>query len=106
MDPVFRAIADPARREMLSRLAAGRRPASELGRGLAMSQPAVSQHLKVLRDAGLVGVSAQGRQRLYELRPEGLRAVLAWVQTFERFWSARLETLESLLDTMPGDEDE
>ncbi len=104
MDPVFRAIADPSRRLMLRRLSAGSRPASELGRGLSMSQPAVSQHLKVLREAGLVSSSRRGRQHVYRLRADGLRAVFAWVKTFEAFWGARLDDLDALLDELPDDE--
>jgi DNA-binding transcriptional ArsR family regulator len=103
MEPVFHAIADSSRRQMLQRLASGPRPASELGRGLRMSQPAVSQHLKVLREAGLVSVEPAGRRRLYRLRPEGLQAVHDWVQTFERFWAERLGDLEQVLRDMPDE---
>jgi DNA-binding transcriptional ArsR family regulator len=103
MDPVFRAIADPTRRQMLQRLAKGCRPASELGAGLSMSQPAVSQHLKVLREAGLVSATKQGRQQVYALQPEGLKAVFAWVTSFEEFWEERLDALDALLDELPDE---
>ena len=104
MDQVFRAIADPTRRQMLQRLAGSPRPAKELGRGLGMSQPAVSQHLKVLREAGLVASTRAGRRRIYRLQPEGLKAVFAWVQDFEDFWNERLNALDSLLDELPDEE--
>ncbi len=106
MDQVFRAIADPSRRQMLQRLAGSPRPAAELGRGLGVSQPAVSQHLKILREAGLVASTREGRRRIYRLQPEGLKAVFAWVQHFEDFWSERLDALDSLLDELPDEEPE
>ena len=103
MDQVFRAIADPNRRQMLQRLASSPRPAADLGRGLGMSQPAVSQHLKVLRDAGLVVATREGRRRIYTLQPEGLASVFAWIKEFEGFWSERLDALDVLLEELPDD---
>lgn len=100
MEAVFRAIADPTRREMLGRLAAGPLVVAQLGQGFPISQPAVSQHLKVLRDAGLVRSERQGRQRLYHLEPQGLQQVASWVQRFESFWEARLDGLEAVLDAL------
>jgi DNA-binding transcriptional ArsR family regulator len=91
---VFRAIADPARRAILTRLAReGAKPALALGKGFRASQPALSKHLKVLRDAGLVRTERAGRQRIYELEPEPLRAVDEWIATYRRFWTEKLDAL-------------
>jgi DNA-binding transcriptional ArsR family regulator len=80
-EEVFRAIADPTRRRILDILAAeGTRPVNELSRRFAMSQPAVSQHLRVLRGAGLVRVRRQGRLRVYSVDPEPLRDVYHWAR--------------------------
>ena len=65
-----------------------------------MSQPAVSQHLKVLREAGLVRPERRGRERLYHLEPQGLQPVADWVGSFASFWEARLDGLEAVLDAM------
>jgi DNA-binding transcriptional ArsR family regulator len=101
---VFRAVADPTRRAILDRLAQGERPALELAAGFDMSQPAISQHLKVLRDAGLVHQQRQGRTRIYSLRPERLRQVYDWVERYSRFWDDRLDALGRYLDQGVSDE--
>lgn len=91
---VFRAIADPARRAILLRLANdGAVAATELGRGYRSSQPALSKHLKVLRDAGLVSVERSGRQLLYSLEPQPLELVDDWITPFRRFWEDKLDAL-------------
>jgi DNA-binding transcriptional ArsR family regulator len=91
---VFRAIADPARRTILTRLALdGATPATALGRGVCPSQPALSKHLKVLRDAGLVRAERSGRQQIYELDPAPLRVVDDWLATYRRFWTDKLDAL-------------
>ena len=99
---VFRAIADPARRRILDLLAGGDRHVGELHAGLApefdFSQPALSQHLRVLRDAGLVTQHREGRHQRYALRAEPLRAVIGWVAPYERFWEGRLRALGAYLD--------
>lgn len=104
MDLVFRAIADPTRREMLLRLVRGALIASELGAGFGMSQPAISQHLKVLRDSGLVRVERVGRQRRYHLEPDGLVVVRDFVRTFEQFWNERLDDLDDVLTAIEDEE--
>ena len=83
----FNAVADPTRRAMLERLApAGlERTAGELGADFGLSQPTVSQHLKVLRDAGLVSVREEGRCRIYQLRPEPLEQVYEWIDKVVSF---------------------
>lgn len=97
---VFRAIADPARRAILTRLAVeGAKPAMALGKGFRASQPALSKHLRVLRDAGLVRVERSGRQLIYELEPEPLRVVDEWIATYRRFWTDKLDALGRHLES-------
>ena len=84
----FAALADPTRRHLLEQLATSDRAVTELMAGLAMSQPAVSQHLRVLRDAGLVTARKDGRHRYYQLRPAGLTELRDWIDQLERFWQA------------------
>lgn len=98
MRNVFSAIADPTRRQLLDRLSREEASAGELGVGFAISQPAMSRHLRVLREAGLVRVSRRGRQRIYGIDPQGLRVVYDWVRHYARFWDERLATLGDYLD--------
>jgi DNA-binding transcriptional ArsR family regulator len=95
---VFRAIADPTRRDILSGLAAGPRTVSEICGDFAISQPAVSAHLEILRDAGLVQVRPEGRHRVYSLDPSPLREVDVWVAKLTRFWDGKLKNLGRALD--------
>jgi len=95
---VFRAIADPTRRELLDRLAAGEESMTKLAESFSMSLPAVSQHLKVLRDAGLVEVRRDAQRRLYRLRAEPLRELDAWLEPYRALWSTALDDLERHLD--------
>lgn len=95
---VFKAIGDPTRRAILDRLADGEQSVNELVERFDMSQPAVSQHLKVLRAAGLVSPRRVGRQRLYHIEPEPLREVFDWVRHYERFWDDKLNALGRFLD--------
>jgi DNA-binding transcriptional ArsR family regulator len=98
-DPdVFHAIADPHRRRLLDLLAAGDSPAQELADQFVISFAAVSQHLKVLREAGLVARRAEGRQRIYSLTPERLRLVAEWTAGYRKFWESRLKRLGAYLD--------
>ena len=82
---VFAAIAHPVRRELLERLAAGELPASRLAERFSVSRPAISQHLDVLLDAGLVSERKEGRGRLFRLNPTALREVSEWVQQVARY---------------------
>ncbi len=82
------ALGDPTRRAVFERLRGGPRPVGELARGLPVSRPAVSQHLRVLKDAGLVTERKEGTRRLYRLRPEGVGALRAY---FDQFWADALE---------------
>ena len=100
---VFLAIADPTRRRMLQMLRGDERPATELARAFRISQPSVSQHLRVLRDAGLVRARRSGRQRIYQLRPRKLKVVVDWVAYFDKFWDEKLSALGTYLDKMEDD---
>ncbi|HTW05292.1 MAG TPA: metalloregulator ArsR/SmtB family transcription factor [Streptosporangiaceae bacterium] len=93
----FAALADGTRRHLLEQLAAGDRAAGELMAGLDISQPALSQHLRVLREAGLVTAEKHGRNRYYRLRPAGLTDLRDWLDELERFWQARLAALGDYL---------
>jgi DNA-binding transcriptional ArsR family regulator len=97
----YAALAEPHRRQILDLLRDGERPAGELVRRLDLSQPGVSKHLKLLREAGLVGVRANGKQRLYALRPEPLAEVYQWLEPYRAFWSKRLDVLEQHLKENP-----
>jgi DNA-binding transcriptional ArsR family regulator len=96
---VFLAISDPTRRAVLDLLATGSRKAGDIAaRFRHLSQPAVSRHLKVLRDAGIVNVHVNAQQRIYELRPEGLAELYEWVAKYQAIWPDTLEALERYLD--------
>src|SRR5919112_3205020 len=95
-DP-FHAVSDPTRRALLDRLRHGDAPVTELASGFAMSRPAVSRHLRVLRDARLVRErrgGTDGRQRIYQLTPAPLRDLATWAQGYQAFWTANLAGLK------------
>ena len=94
---VFLAISHQARRQMLDLLAESDRPVGDIAAHFAMSRPAVSQHLKVLLDAGLVTEQRHGRERRYRLAPAQLGPVRDWIQFYERFWDDRLSRLQAKL---------
>ena len=96
----FDVLAEPSRRRILDLLRDGERPVGDLVDALAMNQPAVSKHLRVLRDAGFVEVRAEAQRRLYRLRTEPLRAVDEWLAPYRRLWSDHLDALERHLETM------
>jgi len=95
---VFRAVADPTRRGILELLAGQERAVGDLVAAFDMSQPAVSQHLRVLSDAGLVSARPDGRRRLYRIEAAGLRAVYDWSAHYARFWGDALDALGRHLD--------
>ena len=97
MDP-FEALAEPNRRRILDVLRDGERPAGDLVEALAISQPGVSKHLKLLREAGLVSVRADGQRRLYRLQPQGLKELEAWLAPYRHFWADRLAALDDHLE--------
>jgi DNA-binding transcriptional ArsR family regulator len=94
---VFQAIADPTRRSLLEMVADGERPVNVLAESFQMSRPAISQHLRVLREAGLVTERKVGRERRYRLRAAPLREVRDWVRQYEWFWQAHLGALSEYL---------
>jgi len=100
MESAFDIIAEPNRRAILSLLVSSHQSVGEIERQLRMSQPAVSKHLRVLRDAGFVESTVDAQRRLYRLKPESLQEVDAWLAQFRRFWSAHVDALERHLDRM------
>jgi DNA-binding transcriptional ArsR family regulator len=101
--PVFEALAQGGRRRILDLIAGAELPVGELVRELGLSQPAVSKHLRVLRDAGLVQARVDGQRRLYSVLPEALREVDEWLSPYRRMWSQRLDALERHLDQIPDE---
>ncbi len=93
----FTALADPTRRRIIESLAMGETSFGELARKFEMSKPAVSQHLKVLRDVGLVKSRAEAQRRIYRLSDEGLEEIEAWLGRVREFWNQRLDRLEQVL---------
>ena len=91
---LFEILAEPTRRRMLDLLREQEHTVGELVDALDMSQPAVSKHLRVLRDAGLVEARVDAQRRIYRLRPEPLAEVDAWLQPYRKFWRGRLAALE------------
>jgi DNA-binding transcriptional ArsR family regulator len=100
MASVFEVIAEPNRRAILSLLASSRQSVGEIERRLRLSQPAVSKHLRVLREAGFVESTVDGQRRVYRLNPEPLHELDDWLTPFRRFWSAHVDALERHLDRM------
>lgn len=98
MESTFGVIADPHRRAILTMLASSERTVGAIERRLRLSQPSVSKHLRVLRDAGFVDVRVDAQRRVYRIKPEPLAQVDAWLKPFRRFWSARVDALERHLD--------
>ena len=100
METVFEVIAEPNRRAILSLLVSSEQSVGEIERRLRMPQPAVSKHLRVLREAGFVESTVDAQRRLYRLRPEPLQEIDAWLAPFRRFWSTYVDALERHLDRM------
>ncbi len=100
MESVFEIIAEPNRRAILSLLVLSEQSVGEIERRLRMTQPTVSKHLRVLREAGFVESMVDAQRRLYRLRPEPLQEIDNWLAQFRRFWSAHIDALERHLDRM------
>jgi DNA-binding transcriptional ArsR family regulator len=98
---VFATLAEPTRRAIVDLLRDGERPVGELVDALGASQPLVSKHLRVLREAGLVEVRADAQRRLYRLRPEPLAELDDWLQPYRRLWATSLDRLERHLEDNP-----
>ena len=99
-DAIFRALADPSRRAIFERLTRGEAAVKDLTARFHISQPAVSQHLAALRDAGLVRARREGRLVYYEVEPRGLAPIIDWISHYQVFWKERLGRLEKLLEKM------
>ena len=97
---MFDILAEPNRRAILSLLVSAERSVGEIERELRMSQPTVSKHLRVLREAGFVESTVDAQRRLYRLKPEALQELDAWLTPFRRFWSAHVDALERHLDRL------
>lgn len=97
----FAVLAEPTRRDILDLLRDGERPVGDLVEHLGISQPLVSKHLRVLRDAGLVDVRPDAQRRLYRLSPGPLAEVDAWLAPYRRLWNRSLDTLEQHLEDNP-----
>jgi DNA-binding transcriptional ArsR family regulator len=100
----FNAVAEPRRRQILDLLAAGELPVNDLVATLGVAQPAVSKHLRVLREVGLVEVRGAGRQRLYRLNGDPLAPIYDWVRTFASSWEQRFERLDEVLAELKEEE--
>ena len=106
MTATFEVLAEESRRRILDLLVEEERPVGELVGALAMSQPAVSKHLKVLRDAGLVESRTEAQRRIYRVSPEPLREVDEWLAPYRRRWASHLNALERHLEIMEGSDGE
>ena len=100
MESTFAIIAEPSRRAILGLLASSERSVGDLEEALDLSQPSVSKHLRVLREAGFVESRVDAQRRLYRIRPEPLMEIDAWLAPFRRYWSVHVDALERHLDQM------
>ena len=100
LDAIFAALADPTRRAILSRLAAGEASVNEIAAPFAMSQPAVSKHLKVLERAGLIERDVDKQRRPARLKAEPMAAAVSWLEEFKQFWSSSFDRLDDLLEEL------
>jgi DNA-binding transcriptional ArsR family regulator len=105
-ETIFLALADPTRRAVLDLLRRGSQPAGHIAEAFPISRPAISKHLRLLRRAHLVREHRQGRNRLYELNPEPLRAVDSWLDQYRSFWSASLTSLKAFVEAEHAKEQE
>jgi DNA-binding transcriptional ArsR family regulator len=102
LDATFAALADPTRRAILARLASGEASVSELAEPFAMSQPAISKHLKVLERAGLISRGRDAQRRPRRLEAASLAQATEWLEKYRRFWEGRFQHLDALLDELKG----
>lgn len=100
LNATFTALADPTRRAILARLAGGAASVNELGAPFAMSQPAISKHLKVLERAGLISRSREAQRRPRRLEARPLREATEWLENYRRFWEGNFQSLDALLDEL------
>lgn len=97
---LFQALADPSRRAIFESLTSGETAVKELTARFAISQPAVSQHLAILKDAGLVHARREGRMVYYRVEPRGMQPLVDWIARYRAFWTERIERLEQLLEKL------
>jgi DNA-binding transcriptional ArsR family regulator len=97
-EATFQALSDPTRRAVLDLLRRGSQPAGQIAEAFPVSRPAISKHLRLLRRAHLVREHREGRNRVYELNPEPLRAVDSWIEQYRVFWTASLNNLKSFVE--------
>lgn len=100
-EEVFQALADPTRRDILDLLQTGEMTAGDLTDRFAVSRPAISRHLRVLREAGLVSRRKEAQWRIYRLNPEALREADRWMEKYRVFWAARMQDLKRLVEEAP-----
>lgn len=96
--PVFRALADPTRRAIISMLAGGARPIADIASEFDMTRPAVAKHLAILREGGIVVVEPRGRERINRLNPAALKSAADWLNHFDKFWDDRLAKLKEVVE--------
>ncbi|HEX6042820.1 metalloregulator ArsR/SmtB family transcription factor [Longimicrobium sp.] len=101
-DRIFQALADPSRRAIFESLTRGEAAVKDLTARFDISQPAVSQHLAALRDAGLVTGRREGRLVYYRVEPQGMKPLIDWITHYQAFWTDRVQRLEQLLERMDG----
>lgn len=97
----FQVIADPSRREMLRLLSGNSLSINSLAENFDMSRPAVSKHVKILYGAGFISIKDVGRERYCSLKQDGFKELQKWINYFDKFWAAKLQTLETLLNNKP-----
>ncbi len=105
LDQSFAALADPTRRAIIARLAAGEATVQDLARPFAISQPAVSRHLKVLEEAGLINTRIDGTARPRRLKPDAVAALWDWLGQYRALWEAQFQKLDAVLDGMAVEAD-
>ena len=103
METFFSVVAEPNRRAILDMLLDSERSVGEIEQALKLSQPSVSKHLRILREAGFVESRVEAQRRLYRLKPEPLMELDAWLAPFRRYWSAQIDKLEAHLDGLADD---
>jgi DNA-binding transcriptional ArsR family regulator len=104
MMKLFSALAEPNRYRIVELLRSGPRPVNDISEFLSMNQPQASKHLRVLKEAGVVGVEARAQQRLYALRAQPLRELHEWLERYRQLWDARFEQMDELLEELKQQE--
>lgn len=105
LDQAFAALADPTRRAIIARLATGEATVQDLARPFPISQPAISRHLKVLEEAGLIETRIEGTARPRRLKPDAVEALWDWLGQYRALWEARFQRLDDVLDSLTDDAD-